>query len=148
VVGRHHRPDPGVHDFGVPAWPPAATSDAAWITELDSPCPREPRGSVGWVAVLRPRLGVGGEPSPEHVHADRPGRWGCVRLQRGRNCRAWALSRRVPHDGRSGGLLRARGGDRRSCPARPGPRAASQEPNEFSDSQSARPRAEDGTHDR
>ena len=37
------------------------------------------------LAVLRPRLGVGGEPPPEHVHADRARRRRRLRLQRDRD---------------------------------------------------------------
>ena len=32
------------------------------------------RGVVGWVAILCPRLAIGGDREPQHVHADRAGR--------------------------------------------------------------------------
>ncbi len=54
------------------------------------------RRALGRLAVLRARLGVGREPAPEHVHADRPGRGRGLRLQRRGDARARALSRVVP----------------------------------------------------
>ncbi len=81
--------------------------------------------AVGRLAVLRPRLGVGGEPSPEHVHADRPGRGRGVCVQRRRDAGAGPVSRIVPHARRSDRrLLRAGRGDRRARAARPGAGAA------------------------
>ena len=37
-------------------------------------------GALGRLALLRPRLAVGGDAQPEHVHPDRPRHWGGLRL--------------------------------------------------------------------
>ena len=67
--------------------PPAALT---WIAARA----RDAGRALGRLAVLRARLGVGRQPPPEHVHADRARRRRGVRLQRRRDARARAVSRR------------------------------------------------------
>ena len=105
--------------------------------------------AVGRLAVLRPRLGVGGQPPPEHVHAHRARRRRRVRLQRRRHAGArdcFPTSFRSTATGRR--LLRGR---RRSssswcCSARCSSyaRAAARARR----SATAGPRADDGAADR
>ena len=67
------------------------------VAELDRARARDAGRAVGWLAVLRARLGVDRQPSPQHVHADR--------ARRGRGVSSSASSRRsrpalsglVPH---------------------------------------------------
>ena len=73
-------------------------------------------------------MGVGGEPPSEHVHAHRAGRGCRVRLQRGRDDRARALSGLVPHEWRRGRVLRTGGGHRGARAARAGAGAARAQP--------------------
>ena len=60
---------------------------------LDPARARDAGRALGRVAVLRARLGLGRQPQPEHVHADRARRRRGVRLQRGRDARAGSCSR-------------------------------------------------------
>ena len=54
------------------------------------------RRPVGRLALLRARLAVGGQPQPEHVHADRARRVRRLPLQRGRNAASRDLPAFVP----------------------------------------------------
>ena len=65
--------------------------------DLDPARARDAGRAVGRLAVLRARLGVGREPPPEHVHADRARRRRGVRLQRRRDAGARAVPAIVPH---------------------------------------------------
>ena len=69
--------------------PPAAT-------DLDAVRAGHAGRALGRLAVLRPRLGVGRQPPPEHVHADRAGRRRRLRLQRRRDARARPVPGVVP----------------------------------------------------
>ena len=89
---------------------------------------RDPGGVVGGVAVLRPRLGVGRQPQPQHVHPHRPRRWGRLRPQRRRDGGARPVPRRVPDGRRGRAVLRHRGGHRRAGAAGAGPGAAGARP--------------------
>ena len=66
---------------------------------------------MGRLAVLRPRLGLGADPQPQHVHADRDGHRRRLAVQRRRHRRAGHLPRRVPRHGRR----------RSTCTSRPPP---------------------------
>ena len=144
-LARAHAADPRLHDLGRPARAAAAARHVAGGDDLDAVRAGLAGRAVGRLAVLRPRLGVGGEPPPEHVHADRARRRRRLRLQRGRDARARAVPGVVPRPRRSGRrLLRAGGGHRHARAPRPGAGAARPQPDERGDQGPARPRAVDG----
>jgi Cu+-exporting ATPase len=60
---------------------------------------------VGGVALLPARVGVGGQPAPQHVHAHCARRRRRLRVQRGRDTRAGHFPRVIPHGWRRGRVL-------------------------------------------
>ncbi len=99
---------------------------------------------VGRVAILRARRGVGEEPQPEHVLADRARHRCGVAVQHRRHPRAAALSARTAAGRwRGADLLRGGGRHHGARAARPGARIARAREDVGRDQGAARPGAED-----
>ena len=146
VVARADGADPRVHGVGVPAGAAAAARAAAGGDDLVAVPAGDAGRAVGRLAVLRARLGVGREPPPEHVHADRAGRR--ARRTRSASSRRWrpglfpASFRDARRSDRR--LLRAGRGHRRARAARPGAGAAGAQPHQLGHQEAAGPGADDG----
>ena len=87
-LGSAHGAYPRVHGFGVPPRSASAAHRATRVDDVVTVRARNTGGSLGWLAVLRARLGLDRQPAPEHVHADRAGRGRRVWLQRRRDAGA------------------------------------------------------------
>ena len=89
VGARPDRPAPG-RRHGRTCCPASRSQHAVSprCLDLDPARAGDAGRALGRLAVLRARLGVGREPQPEHVHADRPRHGHRVRLQRRRDARA------------------------------------------------------------
>ena len=135
------RADPDVHGVGAAAVRSARDADRSPPAHLDRAGARHAGGGLGRAALLRTGLGVDRQPLAQHVHADRAWRGRGLRVQRGRHDRAGHLSALVPDGRRSGGLLRAGGGDRGPGAPRPGPRASRAGTDRGGDPEPAQPRA-------
>ena len=99
--------------------------------ELDPAGARDAGGVVGWLAILRARLGIAAHPQSQHVHTHRDGHRRRVDLQHRRHRRAGDLSGFLPqghgrrHDLRSGRrLLRGSGRHHGVGTAGPGARTS------------------------
>ena len=78
-----HRTNSRAHDRRVHPRAASSSASAHRCVELDRARARDARGAVGGMAVLRARMVVGGQPAPEHVHADRARCRRGLRIQRG-----------------------------------------------------------------
>ncbi|KAJ3055932.1 hypothetical protein HK102_011276, partial [Quaeritorhiza haematococci] len=121
----HSRPGPRHGGDGPGRGPPRVARGLG----LGAARPLDPGGALGRLALLRPGLGVAREPSPEHVHADRPGHGRRLSLQRCGRPLPGPRPARVSGPRRRGAhLLRGRLDDRDPGPPRPGPGAPGPRP--------------------
>ena len=101
-------------------------------------------GAVGRPAHLPARLGLGGQPQPQHVQPDRAGCRRGVDIQRGGDVAAGKLPALHAHHGRSGtGVFRGVGDDHGTGAAGPGDGVARAQPDQRRDQTAAGACAQD-----
>ena len=104
-------------------------------------------GAVGRLADLPARLGIAGQPQPQHVHPDRARRRRGLELQRGGDAAAGHLSASdAQHGWHGAGVFRGGGGDHGAGAAGAGDGAARAQPDQRRDQIAAGPGAQDRAH--